>query len=95
MKIDEKVIEYLEELSCLVLSVEEKYKIAGDLEKILQYMDCLGELDTDGVIERSHPFDNVNGFREDEAGESFDRELILKNAPAGENGMFTVPKARV
>ena len=93
MQIDEKLIAYLEELSCLTLSAQEKHRIAGDLEKILRYIDRLGELDVDGVPERSHPFDNVNAFREDETGASFDRELILKNAPLSEGGMFVSPKA--
>ena len=94
MKIDDKLIEYLEELSCLALSDEEKRRISGDLEKILRYMDRIGELDTNGVPERSHPFDNVNAFRSDDVGESFDCELILKNAPDREGGMFVAPKTQ-
>ena len=94
MQIDDKLIDYLEELSCLALCDEEKQRISGDLGKILRYMDRLSELDTDGVPERSHPFDNVNAFRNDDAGESFDRELILKNAPDREDGMFVAPKTQ-
>ena len=88
MRVDEKTIDYLEELSCLTLSVEEKQRISGDLKEILGYMERLGELDTEGVPERSHPFDNVNAFRGDEVGTSFDRELILKNAPRRDDRMF-------
>ncbi|MCL2009464.1 MAG: Asp-tRNA(Asn)/Glu-tRNA(Gln) amidotransferase subunit GatC [Synergistaceae bacterium] len=88
MLIDEKLIDYLEELSCLTLSFDEKQRISGDLKEILGYMERLGELDTGGVPERSHPFDNVNAFRDDIAGESFDRELILKNAPRRDDRMF-------
>ena len=92
MEIDAKLIDYLEDLSCLALSDEEKQRIAGDLKEILGYMDMLGGLDTEGVPERSHPFDNVNAFREDEAGESFGRELILENAPDRDGRMFIAPK---
>ena len=92
MQIDEKLIDYLEELSCLALSVEEKQRISDDLKEILEYMERLGGLDTEGVPERSHPFDNANAFREDLAGESFNRELILKNAPDRDNSMFIAPK---
>ena len=94
VQIDDKLIDYLEELSCLALSGEEKLRILGDLGKILRYMDRLSQLDTDGVPERSHPFDNVNAFRNDDAVESFDRELILKNAPDSEEGMFVAPKTQ-
>ena len=92
MQIDEGLIDYLEDLSCLTLSVEEKTRLSGDLKKILSYMERLGELDTSGVPERSHPFDNVNAFREDEVQSSFDRALILKNAPDRDDKMFIAPK---
>jgi len=92
MQIDEKLIGYLEDLSCLTLSNEEKQRLTGDLREILNGMARLEELNTEGVSERSHPFDNVNAFRDDEARASFDRELILKNAPARNSEMFIAPK---
>jgi aspartyl/glutamyl-tRNA(Asn/Gln) amidotransferase C subunit len=92
MQIDDKLLEYLENLSCLTLSDNEKIKLTKDLQEILDYMARLGELNTDGVVERSHPFDNVNVFRDDEARSSFDRDLILKNAPARNDEMFIAPK---
>ena len=92
LQIDDKLISYLEDLSCLTLSESEKCRLKGDLQKILDYMARLGELDTTGVTERSHPFDNVNAFRDDEARPSFDRELILKNAPVKNNEMILAPK---
>ena len=92
MKIDDNLISYLEDLSCLTLSDGEKSRLAGDLGEILNYMDRLDSLNTDGVPERSHPFDNVNSFRADEAGTSFERELILKNAPYRDEKMFIAPK---
>lgn len=92
MKIDDTLITYLEGLSCLTLSDDEKDRLKGDLDKILSGMARLGELDTSGVPERSHPFDHVNAFREDETDASFDRELILKNAPDRNDEMFIAPK---
>jgi aspartyl-tRNA(Asn)/glutamyl-tRNA(Gln) amidotransferase subunit C len=92
MQIDEKLISYLEDLSCLTLSGEEKQRLTGELEKILNGMARLGEQNTENVPERSHPFDNVNAFRDDEARGSFDRELILKNAPNRNDAMFIAPK---
>ena len=91
MLIDDKLIDYLEDLSCITLSNEERQRISGDLEKIIGYMDCLGGLDTEGVPECSHPFDHVNVFRDDRVGPSFDRESILLNAPETVEGMFAAP----
>jgi len=92
MIIDDKLIGYLEDLSCLKLSDNEKERLSGDLGKILHYMQRLSELDLSGVPERSHSFDDVNAFRDDIPGVSFDRELILKNAPFRNDEMFIAPK---
>jgi aspartyl-tRNA(Asn)/glutamyl-tRNA(Gln) amidotransferase subunit C len=92
MQIDDKLISYLEDLSCLTLSDAEKSRLTGDLKEILGGMERLSGLNTEGVPERSHPFDNVNAFRDDEAGASFDRGLILKNAPDKNDETFITPK---
>ncbi|MCL2080734.1 MAG: Asp-tRNA(Asn)/Glu-tRNA(Gln) amidotransferase subunit GatC [Oscillospiraceae bacterium] len=92
MNINNELITYLEDLSCLTLTEEEKRRLAVDLKDILSGMARLGELDTQGVPERSHPFDHVNCFRDDAAQASMDRELILKNAPHRNNEMFIAPK---
>jgi len=91
MQIDKNLIAYLEDLSCLNFSDEESQKLPEDLKKILGYMAQLGALDTEGVPERSHPFDKVNVFREDIRAASFPREHILKNAPDRNDEMFIAP----
>ena len=92
MHINDKLLSYLEDLSFLALSQDEKNRLTGDLREILGYMGRLSELNTEGVSERSHPFDNINAFRDDEVRPSFDRELLLQNAPATSDTMFIAPK---
>ncbi|MCD8090965.1 MAG: Asp-tRNA(Asn)/Glu-tRNA(Gln) amidotransferase subunit GatC [Clostridiales bacterium] len=92
MIIDDKLIDYLEELSRLHLTAEEREKEKTDLSKIISYVDKLNELDTTDREAMSHPFDYTNNFRDDEAKPSFDRELILQNAPKKKDGCFQVPK---
>ncbi|MDR3207894.1 MAG: Asp-tRNA(Asn)/Glu-tRNA(Gln) amidotransferase subunit GatC [Oscillospiraceae bacterium] len=92
MQIDGALIAYLEDLSRLSLSDAEKTRLAGDLTAIVGYMAKLDELDTAGVPERSHPFDHTNAFRADVVGDSFDRALILRNAPDAGDEAFRVPK---
>ena len=92
MQIDDALITYLEDLSCLTLSDEEKIRLKGDLKEILDGMERLGDLNTENISERSHPFDHVNAFREDELQASFDRDLILQNAPRRNSEMFIAPK---
>ena len=91
-QIDDNLIAYLEELSYLILTQEEKIQIKEDMVKIIDHMSVLANLDTVGVAECSHPLDNVNDFRDDVLGEPFDRELILKNAPMRNDETFIAPK---
>ena len=92
MQINADLISYLEDLSCLTLSDDEKQLMSGELREILNYMALLGELDTENIPERSHPFDNVNSFRGDEVETSPERSLILKNAPRSDDEVFIAPK---
>ena len=92
MQIDNQLISYLEELSCFKLSDNEKDILTADLQNIINGIEKIKELNTDGVNERVHSFDNVNVFRDDEVLPSFDRELILKNAPVRNDEFFIAPK---
>ncbi|MCL2721209.1 MAG: Asp-tRNA(Asn)/Glu-tRNA(Gln) amidotransferase subunit GatC [Treponema sp.] len=92
MQIDNQLISYLEQLSYFKLSDKEKDILTADLQDIINGIAKIKELDTDGVNERVHSFDNVNVFRDDVILPSFDRELILKNAPVKNDEFFITPK---
>ena len=91
MIVDSKLIDYLEELSNLSLSAPEKERLEVDLGNILNLFEKLDEVDTSGAIERSHPFDRVNNFRDDVVRESMERQLILKNAPEHDDETIIAP----
>ncbi len=90
--ISDETIEYVGILAKLELSDEEKEKAKSDMGRMLDYIDKLGELDTDGVEPMSHVFPVQNVFREDVVINGNDRENIIKNAPGQKDGMFEVPK---
>ena len=90
--ISDETIEYVGILAKLELSGEEKEQAKKDMESMLDYVDKLNELDTDGVEPMSHVFPVNNVFREDIVTNGDDREGILKNAPEGKEGAFVVPK---
>ena len=90
--ISDETIEYVGILAKLELSAEEKEQAKRDMERMLDYIDMLGELDTAGVEPMSHIFPVHNVFREDVVENGDDRENILKNAPAKKDGSFKVPK---
>lgn len=92
MTIDDGLIEYLQGLSRLTLSEEEKERAKADLGSIIAYMGKLGEVDTADAPALSHPFEQYNAFREDVVLDSWDRAEILKNAPAKSEEYFKAPK---
>ncbi|MDE7403985.1 MAG: Asp-tRNA(Asn)/Glu-tRNA(Gln) amidotransferase subunit GatC [Lachnospiraceae bacterium] len=90
--ISDETIEYVGILAKLELSGEEKEQAKKDMGSMLDYIDKLGELDTEGVEPMSHVFPVKNVFREDVVTNGDAREEILKNAPGEKNGMFVVPR---
>lgn len=90
--ISDETIEYVEILAKLELSGEEKEQAKKDMGSMLDYIDKLGELDTEGVEPMSHVFPVKNVFREDVVTNGDVREEILKNAPGEKDGMFVVPR---
>ena len=90
--ISDETIEYVGILAKLELDAEEKEQAKSDMASMLDYIDKLNELDTEGVEPMSHVFPVNNVFREDVVTNGDDRENILKNAPEEKNGMFNVPK---
>lgn len=91
-RITEETIEYVGILAKLELSEEEKEQAKKDMTNMLNYIDKLNELDTDGVEPMSHVFPVNNVFREDVVTNADERERILVNAPAKKDGSFKVPK---
>ena len=77
-------------LSRLKLSPREAELFRGQLSKVLDYIDCINQLDTGGVEPTSHPLPITNVFREDEPRESLSPEEVLSNAPRREGEFFRV-----
>jgi aspartyl-tRNA(Asn)/glutamyl-tRNA(Gln) amidotransferase subunit C len=79
-------------LAGLSFTSEEVDRLTHELNRILEYMDKLNELDTVGVEPLHHVLDMKNVFRQDEVRPSLPREQILSNAPDAVDGYFRVPK---
>lgn len=90
--ITDETIEYVGILAKLKLSEEEKAQAKDDMQKMLDYIDKLDQLDTTGVEPMSHVFPVHNVFREDVVTNSDDREAMLANAPEEKDGQYQVPK---
>ncbi|MCX7743034.1 MAG: Asp-tRNA(Asn)/Glu-tRNA(Gln) amidotransferase subunit GatC [Flavobacteriales bacterium] len=92
MKIDLQTVEKLAELAKLEFNEREKAEILNDLNRILEFMDKLNELDTSGVEPLVYMNDEVNVLRADEVIQELTHEEALLNAPKKDSDYFRVPK---
>ncbi|MCO6473406.1 MAG: Asp-tRNA(Asn)/Glu-tRNA(Gln) amidotransferase subunit GatC [Melioribacteraceae bacterium] len=92
MSVTRNEIEYIAELARLKFSDDELESLTLDMNRILDYMDKLNELDTENVEPLSHPLELENVFREDKIGKSISAEDALKNSFSRSDKYFTVPK---
>ena len=86
-------ITHVARLARLGLSEEELESYRTQLGVILEHAARVQSLHSAGGAEIAHPLGLVNVYREDEVGESLDRDEVLAQAPASRNGYFEVPPA--
>lgn len=79
-------------LARLELSDAEREAIRQDLNKILEMVEQLQALDTNGVEPLVYLTPEVNRWREDAVKGQLDRQQALKNAPHEAGTYFKVPK---
>lgn len=91
-KISDETIEYVGILAQLELAEAERAQARSDMEKMLDYIDTLNELDTTGVEPLTHIFPVQNVFREDVPSDIDGRAATLANAPLQKDNCFKVPK---
>ena len=92
MKIDIKTIEKLASLSKLSFTEEELDLISKDMSKMVDFINQLDEIDTEGVEPLIHVNEGFNNWREDEIKEMLDQKEALSNSPIKDSTYFKLPK---
>ncbi len=92
MEVNDALIDKLANLARLQFDDKEKAGIRNDLQRMIQFVEKLNELDTTGVAPLLHMSDNVNVLREDEVTGSVSSEEGFRNAPLHDQQFFKVPK---
>ncbi len=92
MEVNDALIDKLANLARLKIGENEKAGFKNDLQRMIQFVEKLNELDTTGVAPLLHMSNNVNVLRDDVVKGSIDRAEGLKNAPLHDNQFFKVPK---
>lgn len=92
MKITREEITHITRLIKLGLDENEFELVADQLNRLLEYIERLDEIDTSEVEPTFHVIPRSNVFREDTVRPSLSREESLANAPERTENFFVVPK---
>ena len=92
MEVNDALIDKLANRARLQFDDKEKAGIKSDLQRMIQFVEKLNELDTAGVAPLLHMSDNINVLRDDEVKGSISSVEALKNAPVHDDQFFKVPK---
>ena len=92
MAINKDQVKYVAKLARIDLDEANLDKFTKQMDKILQFMETLKELDTTDTAPSNHALSIKNVFRKDENKPSLANDNVLQNAPAKENEHFKVPK---
>lgn len=92
MKITEEIVDHIAHLARLEFEGEKKVAIQQDLERIVNFMEKLQEVDTKQVEPLVFMSSEINRLRNDEAKFTLTQEQVLKNAPKKDSDYFRIPK---
>lgn len=91
-KFNKEDLKYLEKLSRIKIEPEEEDVLFENLTKVLNYIDELQEINTDGVEPLSHPIEAMTApLRQDTQGFMIATKEFLNNSPSHLGSMIKVP----
>ena len=91
MKVDKELIDKIANLAKLEFDNQSIEKIKNDLEKILNFVDKLNEIETKNIEPLIYINEEVNNLRDDDIQPSIHQEDALKNAPHKDSDYFKIP----
>jgi aspartyl-tRNA(Asn)/glutamyl-tRNA(Gln) amidotransferase subunit C len=94
MKIDIHTVNKLARLSKLEFDEAAKEKMITDLNRMLDFVGKLDELDTTGIEPLIYMTENGLPLREDTVITTITQDEALKNAPKKDSDYFKVPKVK-
>jgi len=85
-------VEKIAHLARLAVDEDELDSVAAGLSDILQMVEQMSAVDTEGVTPMAHPLHMIQPLRPDQVTEENQRELFQSIAPQTEDGLYLVPK---
>ena len=91
MSLSAEEVRWVAQLARLELSESELALMTKQLSAIMDYVNQLKQVSTEGVEPLAHPLPVQNVFRPDEPAPSLSVEEALANAPERRDGFYVVP----
>jgi aspartyl-tRNA(Asn)/glutamyl-tRNA(Gln) amidotransferase subunit C len=92
VSLDEKTVARIARLARIAVPKDELQPLATELSHILEWIEQLNEVDTEGVPPMTGVVAMRLAWREDRVSDGGRPEDILANAPERQDGCFVVPK---
>ena len=92
MIVDKKIIDKLANLSKLRFSESEMDLITKDMTKMIDFINQLEEVNTDGIKPLIHMNEEFNNLRDDEVKGMLNQSDALSNSPVKDSTYFKLPK---
>ena len=92
MSLDKATVARISRLARIATTDEEQERLAGELSGILDWVEQLGEVDTDNVEPMTSVVEMVQRLRVDAVTDGHVQDKVLANAPETTDGFFVVPK---
>lgn len=92
MSLDKATVAKIATLARIKVPDDQLVPLGDALNTILDWVEQLGEVDTQGVEPMSSVAHMTLPLRDDVVSDGGQADAILRNAPDGAHGFFTVPK---
>lgn len=92
MKINRELLDKMAHLARLEFDEKDAQKMMQDMTNIVDWVEKLKEVDTEGVEPLTTMSHEINALREDEVKNQLDHERALRHAPKKDDHYFRVPK---
>ena len=92
MSLDADAVKKIAFLARLKIDEADVPGYVNNLSNIIDLVEQMNAVDTEGVVPMSHPMDAVQRLREDKVTEINQREAFQAIAPKTEDGLYLVPQ---
>jgi len=92
MALNRRDVEHIAHLARLQVSERELPDVTAKLSAILEFVDQLKQVDTQGITPMAHPLEVTQRLRDDAVTERDEHARYQRNAAAVEAGLYLVPR---